>query len=295
MSGKRQRRRRDVRRKKAARLVLRERDVDIVEAVYRFRLLRQDQLQTLFFGSKTRAQVRLEKLYDHGFLDRKFLPVALGEGRSPTLYVLDRRGAELLRVERGYDDLSGYTTRRTLKTDFIEHTLAINDVMVAVTAACRQQAFTLEQWQTESQLKADYDRVTIADGRGKPQHVAVVPDSYFTIIANGRRYPFFLELDRGTMTLKRFKTKVEAYLAYINTGAYQKRYQTRSVRVLTVTLSAVRMANLKQATEAVGDTLWFWFGVLPTLKPETILTGAAWYQAGKREQQALITSSQYQP
>src|SRR5688572_25453953 len=84
---------------------LTERDIAVIEAVNRFRVLKQEQLQALFFGSKATAQFRLEKLYDHGYLERKFLPVMLGQGRSPTLYVLDRKGAELLRVERGYDDL----------------------------------------------------------------------------------------------------------------------------------------------------------------------------------------------
>jgi len=39
-----------------------------------------------------RGQRRLERLYDHGYLERKFLPVVIGEGRSPTLYIVDRKG-----------------------------------------------------------------------------------------------------------------------------------------------------------------------------------------------------------
>ncbi|MCA9910134.1 MAG: replication-relaxation family protein, partial [Anaerolineae bacterium] len=80
---------------------LTDRDKDIIEAVYRYRILRQDQIQRLFFGTAAAAQRVLVRLYDHTFLERKFLPVY--EGRSPTLYVLDKRGAELLRAERGYE------------------------------------------------------------------------------------------------------------------------------------------------------------------------------------------------
>src|SRR5687768_11770657 len=98
-------RRRDKRHENPSPMRLQERDIDLIEAVHYHRVLKQEHLQALFFGSKATAQARLEKLYDHGFLERKFLPVAVGSGRSPTLYILDRRGAELLRAERGYEEL----------------------------------------------------------------------------------------------------------------------------------------------------------------------------------------------
>src|SRR5687768_648646 len=99
---------------------LTERDIDVIEAVNRYRVLKQEQIQALFFGSQATAKFRLAKLYDHGYLERKFLPVMLGEGRSPTLYVLDRKGADLLRVERGYDELTWYSSSKDLKTEFLE-------------------------------------------------------------------------------------------------------------------------------------------------------------------------------
>jgi len=288
MADRPKRRRRDERLADPSPMVLKERDIDVVEAVHRHRVLRQNQLQALFFGSQTRAQARLEKLYDHGFLERKFLPVARGEGRSPTLYVLDKRGAELLRTERGYDDITWYASSRDLKADFLEHTLAINDILVAVTLACRREEYVLETWQTETQLKAAYDYVSVRSERGHAQRVPVVPDSYFTIIARERRHPFFLELDRGTMQIKRFKTKVQAYREYFRGGGYEKRFGRKSLRVLTVTTGAVRLENLKKVTEEVGDARWFWFGLLSELGAETILSAPVWQQAGTEAKQALI-------
>jgi hypothetical protein len=282
-----QKRRRDRRAETPKRMQLTERDIAIVEGVHRFRVLRQDQIQRLFFGprNKSGAQRRLERLYDHGFLERRFLPVSVG--RSPTLYVLDRKGVELLRVARGYDELVWYGSSKQLKTDFLEHTLAINEVMVTVTLACRQLGYVLETWLTENQLKAQIDRVTVTAG-GRRESVPVVPDSFFTVLAHQRRYPFFLELDRGTMTLARFKTKVQGYVAYYRSGAYEQRYGLRSMRVLTVTLGEGRLTNLKAATEEAGGREWFWFALLGDLSPETVLSAPVWWVATRDDRAPLI-------
>lgn len=292
---KQPKRKRHIRRDNPPGMVLRERDIDVIEAVYRFRVLSQAQIAALFFGSAATAQFRLEKLYDHQFLERRFLPVSLGEGRSPTLYILDRRGVETLRSERGYDAIKWFGTSKRLTADFLSHSIAVNDVMVQVTLACRKHGFELVQWQGENEVKADYDRVTVQSGTGRRERMPVVPDSFFTILAHERRYPFFLELDRGTMTLARFKNKVRAYLAYYKSGAYEKRYGLRSIRLLTVVSTksqdggARRLANLKAATEALTKERWFWFAPLAELTAATILTARVWYQATENEMKALIT------
>lgn len=294
MSRKQKRRRRDRRLANPERIVLQERDLDVVEAVYKFRVLRQNQIAALFFPhnteatSRAAAQRRLVKLYDHGYLERRFFPVVRNEGRSPTLYILDRKGADLLKTERGYDGISWHHESKNLKTEFLHHTLAINDVMVTMTVACRERGWQLESWLTENEIKADYDWVHIRTATGRTQRVAVLPDSYFSIVARQRRYPFFLELDRGTTALKRFKNKIRAYLDYYRTGLYHQRYGNRSLRVLTVTLGEKRLANLKQATEETNGEHWFWFAVLTDLTAETVLTAPLWRQAGRQETGALI-------
>jgi len=160
---------------------------------------------------------------------------------------------ELLRAIRGYEELPWYGSSKGLETDFLAHTMALNDVMVAVTVASWQhEGYTLETWRTEREIKTDYDRVTITESSGRRVHTAVVPDSYFALLVGHRRYPCFLELDRGTMALKRFRDKVKAYLAYIDSGGYERRYGSRKVRILTVTLGEKRAAHLKSVTEEAG-------------------------------------------
>jgi hypothetical protein len=266
---------------------LTERDVDIIEAVHQYRILRQDQIQMLFFGTKNAAQRALARLYDHAYLERKFLPVLYGRG--PTLYVLDKRGADLLRSERGYEDLVWYASNKDLKTDFIEHTTALNDFRLSIVVSARRGGLELLTWASETQLKADYDRVRISTTR---RPVSVIPDGYFVLATPRGKAHFFVELDRGTETLQRFKQKIRAYFAYHESGGYAQRYGTQSLRILTVATGAGRLANLRmaaqQVTEETSGRRRFWFALASDLTPETVLTQPVWYIAGEETPRVLI-------
>lgn len=290
-----QRRRRDTRLTTPSPMQLTDRDKEIVRAIYDYRVLRQDHVQTLFFGSnpgaKARTQKRLVKLFDHKYLTRFFLPTRGGLNSSPILYGLDKRGAELLRLEFGYDELHWYGSMKELKNDFLEHTLAIADFRVAVTVACQNAGYKLLVWRGENELKADYDRVNIRTSKGQSHSVSIIPDSYFSIDTPKGKAHFFLEVDRGTMTNSRFQGKVEAYVAYFQQG-YQRRYRTKSLRILTVTLSHQRLINLKQTTERIADTTWFWFATLPQLTPDTVLSAPIWSVAGNNTVIALIEQAE---
>jgi hypothetical protein len=285
-------RRRDTRVSRPSAMHLKPRDIANIEAVHRYRVLRQDQVQSLFFRSgaastqRAAAQRVLVRLYDHGFLERKFLPVITG--RSPTLYVLDRRGAELLRAERGFEDLTWYSSSKDLKTDFLEHTLAINDFRIAVVVASEMLGYPLLEWQTENELKADYERVRIPGAKGHNREVSLIPDSYFVLMTPLGRAHFFLEVDRGTEVLERFKTKVRAYLAYHESGAYEKRYGSKSLRILTIANGEGRLRNLKIATEQVGAKRRFWFARASQLTPQTVLRELVWQVAGEETLKPLI-------
>ena len=242
------RRRRDERLTSPLKMQLTDRDKEVIRAIYDYRVLRQEQIQVLFFGTnpgaKARAQKRLVKLFDHKYIARFFLPTRGGLMSSPILYGLDKRGAELLRLEFGYDDLHWYSNMKDLKNDFLEHTLAIADFRIAVTLACQKVGYELLTWEGENELRASRDEVKIRSPKGHSMSVSIVPDSYFAIATPFGKTHFFLELDRGSMTTGRFRRKVEAYIAYYQQG-YQRRYGTKSLRVLTVTLRKQRLLNLK--------------------------------------------------
>ena len=279
--------RRDQRPRHPTPMEMTERDREIIHAVHEYRVLKQSQITRLFFRTGQAASRVLQRLYHHGYLDRRLLPVVYG--KSPTLYVVDRRGVELLRATFGLEEIVWYPSNKDLKLEFLEHTLAINDVRIAITKAACAPDFELRHWINETELKADYDRVTIRRPSGKVQNVSLIPDSYLVL-----RTPFglahlFLELDRGTMSTERFVTKILAYQQYQKSGAYTKRYNARSMRVITVTSSEKRLASLKLATEKVGGSWQFSFAVLTDVNEMNVFSSPIWQVAGKKERELLFT------
>ena len=117
------------------------------------------------------------------------------------------------------------------------------------------------------------------------------PDAFFAIQTPGGKASFFLELDRGTMESKRFKTKVAAYTGYYHSGAFNKRFGHKNFRVLTVVTTPTdnRVNTLLDASakvERIGNR--FWFAHKPDLTSKTILTDRVWKIAGTKETEAIF-------
>lgn len=272
---------------------LMERDVEILKAVHELRIMRGDQVQALFFGSQSTASYRLSRLYQHEFLDRHFLPTLGGLASSPAFYTLGKRGVDILRrvLDCGPKDIRKPPNNQELSPLFLEHLLQINDFRVAVTVAARNLDFTLEKWLDDHQLKADYDRVVIQTPQGRKRSVSLIPDGYCVLQVPQGRACFFLELDRGTMTRSRFRDKVLAYQAYIASGQYEKRYGTRSLRVLTVTSGPKRLENLREEAEQAKGGRVFWFTTSDQIAPETVLSMPIWSLAEKSDLATLIPNA----
>lgn len=287
----RQRARRDERPPHPNPIRITSRDLDIVRAVYEYRVLTTQQLKALFFPSMHQAYQRLKALYDHGFIDRRFQGAAVDKMNTAMLYVLDKRGAELLRGQLGLA-IDWHPTGNEVSTQFLEHLVSINDVRIAVTISCQTKPnFELLHWLGDSELKADYDRVMIRMTTGKHKTISLIPDSYFVLATPLGQSHCFLELDRGTMTVKRFKEKILAYQQYYATGVYQKRYQTRSLRVLTVTTSQIRADNLRLAAEELQVKQRFWFTALEQVYSHAILFDPIWQIATQTGAYSLIDLS----
>lgn len=263
---------------------LTERDVEILKAVAEYRIMRQDQIQRLFFGSQSTAQYRLSHLYQHGFLARHFLPVYAGW--SPTLYSLDKRGLTVLRSDHESKRVNLWNSENG--HEFLSHTLALHDFRIALTIACREAHYQLSLWLGEADLKADYDRVIITDAAGKKQSVSLIPDGYFTIETPRGKTSCFLEMDMGSMTLGRFQNKIRAYTAYMKSGRYQERYQTKSLRILTVTNSQTRCRNLKMAAEGLQAERVFLFTDKAQMSVQTILHIPIWHVPGSMNLSVLV-------
>lgn len=121
----------------------------------------------------------------------------------------------------------------------------------------------------------------------------MVPDGYFTLEGEGRRNTFAVEIDRSTVEEKPFKEKVRAYGEWKVTGAYERQYSTKSLRVLRVVVDvsrdSTRLERIKRWTEAEGGRSLFWFAMLDVLTPETVLRGEVWQKAGSEGRHALLS------
>ena len=268
------------------------RDKAVVESVYAFRFLRQDQIQALLFPSRWTAQYRLIRLYQHSYLNRLFTAVPFGRGK--TVYCLDQRGSDLVAAELGMDREETNWSRKANRVgwQFLEHTLTVNAVRIALLLASRTTGCQIAGWADEGDLKRAHSKATelvyVPGDRGRRQNVAVIADGYFVLRSADKKAHFFLEVDRATIANSRWMRKIRAYNLYYRTGKYQAKYKTRSFRVLTVTSGEKRLSNLKSTTEKAGGEAAFWFTTFERARSENILTAPIWQIAGREGRYSLV-------
>lgn len=270
------------------------RDIEIIRAVYNYRVLTSEQLERLFFlqpgkerPSNTRCSTRLQALFHHGFLARDEQPQKVTEGRKPLLYFLDRRGAEYLSQLDEVDpaELDWRPSHNQVSPLFLDHLLKTNDVRIDIELACRMHdAFELSGWVDDRSLKRQEMReyVLIAGARGQQRRVAVIPDGFFLIRDATSRFPTLLEIDMGTESSRTIRQKVAAYKEFERTGRYRAKFDAggAAMRVLFVTTGAVRMQNIKAAAEQSRGKYNFWFTTFDQVAAETFLHTPIWHVPG---------------
>lgn len=213
------------------------RDRRVVMAVYTHRMLTRDQIKRLIFekpglkpGSiEYSSKKRLKLLYHHEFLERKPLTVrSTGPGQPPLVYFLDERGANLVAEELGVgrDEVDWKPKRNEVKYLFLEHTLRLNDVRIAIERAASDHGFTLTRWVDEGTF--DSMQVRVPDPKRPRKTLPFRPDGFFTLDLGekmgGKKAMFFVELDRATMTRSRFGKKIRAYQSYRFSGKSDEQF-----------------------------------------------------------------------
>jgi len=270
-------------------LSLTERDSTILKAIYEYRVLSQAQIRRLIFPSvqSSVAQRRLRFLYDGKYLNRRFLLQEAGIVASPILYLLDKAGNDHLIKYHGFSEKRWTAKRKKVGYGHLEHLLEVNDFRIIFSLGCQHQGFSLEQWIDDMSFHKSYDTITV-EGYDTP--VAVQPDGYTVIqTAGNKQLHFFIELDRGTETIReKFKKKMAAYHAYFDSQLILKRFGTKDIRVLIIAHSEKRAHNLKKITEATGGQNRYWFTSVPALTPENIFANPVWNKAGHIEKTTLI-------
>lgn len=278
---------------------LTDRDQEIVCSVFDYRVLTTHQIARLHFSSSTgeiesvisRCRTRLRYLTEAGFLRRFEQAQTLSEGRKPYCFVCTEKGAQLVATLRDLtmEELH-WTPIKKPSLLFLDHLLASNDIRMAAMFSAKKHGWSIPIWYDESMLRSAQmkDYVTITSSQGEEKRVAVIADGYFCFATETHPYFCFLEIDRGTVTGEATKwenrdwsRKVLSYLTYYHSGQYEARYQTKSLRILTITTTEKRLATLKEATEKAGGRSRFWFTTQEKATTADILTDPIWQKAGQ--------------
>ena len=273
------------RNKNPTRLILQQRDREIIKSIYSFRILTRQQLQQLFrINSTRRINQRLRKLYDHKYLSRYFLPTIRGSAKA--IYYLGPQGGTIVADELGIDlNLIKQKRKSTVELQelFLNHVLGLNDIRIAFYLSLFIfPDMTLERWINDNDCHQQY-RVT---ANGKNVIKQFRPDGYFRILHKGKLYSFFIEYDRSTMTQGRFAGKVLSYLNFYSLGYYEKRFGVQYFRVLVVTKTRERLSNLQRTVGTITDKL-FWFTTMEQITPNMVF-GPIWQRVGDRSNSSLI-------
>ncbi len=248
------------------------RDLEILRCVAAHRFLRSSQIAALVGGSARQVLRRLQLLYHHGYLDRPAAQIDYyhrGGGSQEMVYGLASCGAGRLRRDLDIPfsrmDWSGRNKRAGRL--FLEHALMVSDIMVALELACRKRPdirfLTADDIPLPAAVLKTREPFHWHVNVSTRHRVGVIPDAVFGLeyaeLPEGRnRAWFFLEADRGTMPVMRqnldqtsFFRKMLAYEATWTQSIHRTRLGLPRFRVLTVTISPERAANMAAACGAL--------------------------------------------
>lgn len=189
----------------------------------------------------------------------------LSGATGSTAYALALRGARLLAELTGDEVVP---IGRARSAAMLDHELVKNDLAVVLQLLDAAGTIELLRWETARDAIADAVHL-MRGSRG--ERVALVADAFTVIATATGPTALLVEIDMGTVSLSRMRTKFEGYAAWWRGGGPARRFGTKSLRILTIAKHEVRMARLRAtATDAVGSDAHglLWFATADTLDAE---------------------------
>lgn len=243
------------------RFLLQERDKEILLALYHYRFLTNNQIQSLLdFGCLTRINVRLRKLFDNKYLARRFLNNPYG--RAKILHFLGPEGVETVSEKLGIDSLIIRRKQRQIlkmKDSSLNHYLLINNFRLAFVLVSRSNPeIKIENWKTQKEIYLKIER-------------NFYPDAYFSYRYQNEIFNLFLEIDHPLKSRKRFQQKIERYLKYGLEGYFQRQFGSRFFKVLIISPNQSKLKRVSRIVERITEKM-FWLTTWEMITPEKILT-----------------------
>jgi DNA-binding Lrp family transcriptional regulator len=242
------------------------RDVEILRLLHRHRFLRSNHIAALLGDSRQQLLRRLQKLYHHGYVERPLCQLDYFQrgGSLAMVYGLGNRGAAfLLRTENSTPVRLDWNARNRSATRlFLDHSLMISEILVALETACRARGDVRLRHAEELEHSAHGDAARWSITARGAEHITVIPDAVFALErtqADGSTDSvlYCLEADRGTMPVQSanqhrtsIARKLTAYETSWRTNIFRQRFNATRVQVLTVTTSAARLDSIKDCASA---------------------------------------------
>lgn len=240
------------------RLHITNRDLDALALLDELILMNTHQMRARF-GMEF-VKVRLKRLYHHGYVERveaqRRIRLLKGGGSQALVLSLTNKGARLLKEhDRLQHKKRDWNERnRLLKPWSLSHPLSVSDVAVAFDMAFDRipDHELARRLDTKPIAAPGFDTPLISD----LVHELVTPD--------GRRSIFCHEIDCGSMPntrhdgsdLQSLAWKFERYLAYVKSGAAERDFGTKSLRILTIVSGGEeKKRNVAQTAKAVCSGL----------------------------------------
>jgi hypothetical protein len=196
---------------------LSERDLAIIRQVAELRLMSARQIQAIHFPdaehhnqpAATRARQRvLERLARQRLLTRLERRIGgVRAGSAGFIFALGSLGQRLLRLDG--------PRRRDYEPSwrFVDHTLAIAQLVVEVIVASRHGRLELLDWQAEPDCWRQFAGIA---GRQ-----VLRPDGYLSLGVGDYELRWFIEVDRATESLPTVRRKCQLYADYYQSGQEQ--------------------------------------------------------------------------
>jgi Replication-relaxation len=190
------------------------------------------------------------------------------------VYALGNRGAAVLAAEGERGGALRWAKSGTVSRQFLRHTLAVAEVMVAFEVACRDteevefippEAILAAAPEATRRLRLPFRWQVEVTEAGKLHRLGVEPDRVFGLRfagePKGRQHAyFFLEADRGTMPVMRqgleqtsFRRKLLGYRETWRQRLHRVHLDIPNFRVLAVTTNEERMRHLVAACRSLGS------------------------------------------
>jgi hypothetical protein len=221
------------------------RDLRIIEQVADLRLMSGGQIRTLHFPVEAHMNELAAARACHRVLarltrERLLMRLArriggVRAGSAAFLYALGSVGQRLLRLGGARRRFHEPTSR------FVDHTLAVTQLVVDVTLAARQGQCDIIDRQAEP---ASWRTFSGYGGR-----MVLRPDLYLALGVGEYEYRWFVEMDRGSETLPTLLRKCRQYGRYYQSGREQATNGGTFPRVCWIMPDQRRAERLRTAIE----------------------------------------------